>query len=354
MASRPRRGYKFKSVTSVLLAIAGLAVLMIIHEGGHHLVARAFGMRVLRFSIGFGPALWRYQPSGSSTVYQVALIPFLAYVQIAGMNPFEEVDEDDKGSYANASLTARISTVVAGPLANYFFASVLFFGAFMVGGESVPTTTVNVQPGSAAKSARMLDGDRIVSIGGTKIETFDQMRRIILANPNKPLDIVVDRKGRSISLKVTPEPKGENKGGLIGVEPHAKRVPMTVKDAAVKSVVQPAMVVENLVVGLVRIITRKEKAQLTGPVGIVKITGKFADRGMDGYLYILGLLSAYLGGFNLLPIPALDGGRLMFLGYEAVTRRRANARVEAHVHALGLIMLLTLIFIVTVFDIKGY
>src|ERR1044071_5956919 len=115
--------------------ILGLALLMVVHEAGHLIAARAFGMRVLRFSIGFGPTLWRYQPKGSETIYQVALIPFLAYVQIAGMNPFEDVDPDDKGSYANGSLVARISAIVAGPLANYLFASVFFFAALMIGGE---------------------------------------------------------------------------------------------------------------------------------------------------------------------------------------------------------------------------
>lgn len=338
---------------AIVLAILGLALLMIIHESGHHFVARAFGLRVLRFSIGFGPALWRHQPKGSSTVYQVALIPFLAYVQIAGMNPFEEIDETDKGSYANASLTARIATVVAGPLANYFFASVLFFAAFMVGGQAVPTTTVRVLDG-AAKTANMHSGDTIVSIDGKSIDTFEEMRTIILANPSKKLDVLVDRDGKQVHLDVVPEPKGEGGGGLIGVVPEAKKVPVSLKDAAVKSVVAPAFVVERLVVSLARIISRKEKAELTGPVGIVKITGNAADQGIDNYLEFLGILSAYLGGFNLLPVPALDGGRLMFLVYEGVTRRRANARVEAGVHALGLVMLLTLILIVTVFDIRGH
>src|SRR5215204_4234800 len=146
----------------VVAGILGLALLMVVHEAGHLIAARAFGMRVLRFSIGFGPALWRYQAKGSETVYQVALIPFLAYVQIAGMNPLEEVDADDKGSYANASLIGRISAIFAGPLANYLFASVLFVAAFMIGGELVPTTKVDVMDKGAAKTARMKDGDRIV------------------------------------------------------------------------------------------------------------------------------------------------------------------------------------------------
>jgi regulator of sigma E protease len=111
-------------------------------------------------------------------------------------------------------------------------------------------------------------------------------------------------------------------------------------------------VVDRLVVGLVRIITRKEKADLAGPVGIVKIAGAAADRGMDEYLEFFGMLSAYLGGFNLLPLPALDGGRLVFLAYEAVTRRRANARVEAGIHFVGLVMLITLLAVVTVFDFR--
>src|SRR6185436_3285956 len=126
----------------LLVGILGLALLMIVHESGHLLAARAFGMRVVRFSIGFGPAIFRYQAKGSDTVYQIGLIPFFAYVQIEGMNPFEEVDPDDKGSYANASLFGRISAIVAGPLVNYLFASVLFFAALMVGGKHVPTTQV--------------------------------------------------------------------------------------------------------------------------------------------------------------------------------------------------------------------
>src|SRR5215510_12512556 len=174
------------TLIGISAAVFGLALLMIVHESGHHLVARAFRMRVLRFSIGFGPAVWRHQPRGSDTVYQVALIPFLAYVQIAGMNPFEDSDPDDKGSYANASLTARILTVIAGPMANYLFASVLFFGALMIGGQHVPTTVVELVEGGAAEKAQMHNGDEIVGIAGQKIDNFEQMRQIILASPNRP------------------------------------------------------------------------------------------------------------------------------------------------------------------------
>jgi regulator of sigma E protease len=341
-------------LVTVLAAVFGLALLMVVHESGHHLVARAFHMRVLRFSIGFGPAVWRHQPKGSDTIYQVALIPFVAYVQIAGMNPFEESDPEDRGSYANASLTARILTVIAGPLANYLFASVLFFGALMIGGQQVPTAVVEIVEGGAAERGQMKTGDEIVKIGGTEIDTFEDLRKVVLANPGRKLEVEVMRDGKRVPLEVTPEAKGENGGGLIGVAPAAaRREPVAVSAALSISIARPAEVVYQLVAGLGRIITGKEAVSLTGPVGIGKQIGKAAHRGFDDYLNILGLLSAYLGGFNLLPIPALDGGRLMFLLYEGVARRKPNARIEAQIHAIGLLMFLALMVVVSVFDIRG-
>lgn len=336
------------SVGYVIAGILGLALLMVVHEAGHLLAARAFGMRVLRFSIGFGPPLFRYQARGSDTVYQVALIPFLAYVQIAGMNPFEEIDENDKSSYANGSLIARISAIVAGPLANYLFASVFFFFAFFIGGRSVPTTTVRIDEGPA-KAAKMQDGDTIKTIDGVAVSEWEDVRRRIVANPNRELALGIERKGKPLTLKVTPALKdGE---GRIGVGTIEKQVPMTLREVTVGSLVHPALVVESLVVTLARIVTGKDKPQFTGPVGIVKETSRAAKRSFTDYLQLLGILSAYLGGFNLLPFPALDGGRLAFLSYEAITRRRPNAQVEAKVHFLGLVMLLALIAVVSVFDV---
>ena len=328
----------------VLVAILGLALLMVVHEAGHLLAARAFGMRVVRFSIGFGPALWRYQAKGSETVYQVALIPFLAYVQIAGMNPFEDVDPDDKSSYANASLIGRVSAIFAGPLANYLFASVLFFAALILGGNHVQTTTVDVASGPA-KNAQMMKGDTIVNVDGVAVTDWEQMRKLILARPNKPIDIQVLRGKQRLTLKVTPELK--DGGGKIGVASIEKQVPMGIRDATKYSVQLPFKVVQELVIGLSRIITGKEKPEFKGPVGIVRETSKAAEHGTPYFLWFLAALSAYLGGFNLLPFPALDGGRLAFLAYEAITRRKPNARVEANIHAFGLMLLIALITVVT-------
>lgn len=357
MAAARSEDYKQSDRMFILVGILGLALLMIVHEAGHHLAARAFGMRVIKFSIGFGPAIWRHQPSGSTTVYQVALIPFLAYVQIAGMNPFEDIDPTDPTSYANSSLIGRITTIFAGPFANYVFASVLYFGAFVIGGQPVPSLKVDVIPGGAAEKAHLQNGDRIRRIDGRELKGWDELPDIVRSNANRPLSVEIERQGSTKSITVIPDraPEGH---GQIGVKPALTEWrPMSLGESVQKSVVFPAQIAVLIVVDLAKTVTGKKKLSmkdLAGPVAIVGETGKAAKRGIVDLLSLLGLISTYLGIFNLLPIPALDGGRLVFLGYEAVARRRPNAKVEAQIHAVGLAMLLLLIAVVTVFDIRGH
>jgi regulator of sigma E protease len=168
---------------------------------------------------------------------------------------------------------------------------------------------------------------------------------MILASPGKVLNIEVTRDGKRVVIPVKPV---VNEGrAMIGIAPVHKQVPVGFRDSVVRSVELPAIVVKRLVESLGRIILGREKPQLTGPVGIVREAKRAAERSFTEYLTLLAILSAYLGGFNLLPFPALDGGRLSFLAYEAVTRRKPNARVEAQVHAVGLLMLLALIFVVS-------
>jgi len=337
------------SVAYALIAILGLAVLMVVHEGGHYLAARRFGMRVTKFSIGFGPTLWKHRPKGSPTTFQVAIIPFLAYVQIAGMNPYEESDPKDPESYANASLWARIVTIAAGPLANYLFASVLMFFGYMIGGNlkvDEASMRVHVSPGGAAAVSGVKDGDRILSIDGTAIHNWDELKKTIAAHTSPKIDVEVERGTERLHFFAQPAVEGETKGKIM-VGPEAKVVDVGVGEAALLSLKDPPKVVYNLVRGLGRMLAGREKPELSGPVGIVRETANAARDGAHSYLKLLGLLSAYLGGFNLLPFPALDGGRLLFLGFEAASRRRADAKIEAKVHAIGLLMFLTLIAFVT-------
>jgi regulator of sigma E protease len=366
------------SVFDIIIGILGLALLMVVHEAGHLVAARAFGMRVNTFSIGLGPTFFKIEPGDGyfwlttlggrvrlrlgkhdpdrhgPTVYQVAMIPFLAYVQIAGMNPYDEHDPEDKGSYANATLVGRITTIFGGPLANYLFASVFFFFSFYHGGIVVPPppgepeTTVVVIPGMPAERMGVRDGDVIVEVGGVKVEKWEAMAKEISRHADEPLPLVVMRDGVRTPLEVTPTRKPDGKG-QIGVQP-GKRVSVTTLEAAKLALLKPPVVVRNLVVGLGQWIAGKVDAELAGPKRIVEEMAQAASRSVADWLFLLGILSAYLGAFNLIPFPALDGGRLMFLGYELATRRRPNARIEARIHVVGLMMLLGLMVYVTIFN----
>lgn len=341
------------SVAYALIAILGLAVLMVVHEGGHYLAARRFGMRVTKFSIGFGPTLWKHRPKNSPTTFQVAIIPFLAYVQIAGLNPYEEIDPKDPGSYANASLWGRIVTIAAGPLANYLFASVLMFFGFLLGGNQLVDETsmrVNIAPEGPAAQAGIQKGDRIVAVNGEGIRDWDHLKKVVGAHPGEKVDIEIERGAEHLHVSPTPMAGGDTKGKIL-IGPYTSWQPVTTAEAAVLSVTEPPKVVYSLVQGLARMVAGKEKPEVSGPVGIVKETASAAKSGAHVYLKLLGALSAYLGGFNLLPVPALDGGRLLFLLFEAASRRRADAKIEAKVHAIGLLMFLTLIAFVTYTEI---
>jgi regulator of sigma E protease len=207
---------------------------------------------------------------------------------------------------------------------------------------------VNVLDNSRAALATMKSGDRIVAIGGTSVQDWEQMARAISQHPGQSLSVVVERDGERVALDVTPTSEGGK--GKIGVAWKGKwrTISLGPKDAAVLALTAPAEVVENLVVSLGELITGKAEGELSGPAGIVKQTAEAAHRGWTKLLWLLGVLSAYLGAFNLIPFPALDGGRLMFLTYEATTQRRANARIEAHIHLIGLAMMLGLMVYVTV------
>jgi regulator of sigma E protease len=324
----------------VLLAILGLGVLMAVHEGGHFLLARVFKMRVIKYSIGFGPVLWSKKPQGSETTYQIALLPFLAYVQIAGMNPHEEIDPNDKGSYANASWLGRFLTIIAGPLANYLTAVIAFFFlVFAMGHSDIDGLRVGmVDPKGSAAVAQVHEGDEVKSVAGKPVKDWEEMRTQIQSNKGKEIEVVVQREGQAVPLKVTPAADT----GRIGIGPKMLRKPVSVGVAATEAITEPPKMAVAMVVGLGRVITGKEKAELRGPVGIVNEAAGQIKKGWEDGATFFVILSIYICVFNLIPFPALDGGRLAFLLYEFVARRKPDAKIEARVHLVGLLALLTL------------
>lgn len=343
----------------ILLAILGISVLVIVHETGHYLAARAFKMRVLRYSIGFGPALFRYKPKGSPTTFQVCAIPFLAYVQIAGMNPHEDVDPDDPHIYPNKGLFARITTIAAGPFANYLAATVLVFGLSLTAGlprtEIVePMTVGDVREGTPAASAGLKEGDVIVEANGQPVRNVEDLQEVTRPRAGQETAYVIERDGARLP-PITMTPEDSNGTGVIGVVAAQEQtyVQLGFVEALETSVVLPFEVTMMQVVGIAEMIRKRDSEGLVGPVGMGEIVAKQAESGVPHFIMILVLLSVALGFFNLLPLPALDGGRLVFLGYELITRRRPNERFEAMVHTVGILFLLGVLVLVTFRDIVG-
>jgi regulator of sigma E protease len=341
---------------SILLAILGISILVIVHEAGHYLAARAFGMRVLRFSVGFGPTIAKFQPKGSSTVFQIGLVPFLAYVQIAGMNPAEENDPNDPELYPNKGVAARFVTIFAGPFANYLIASALVFTLALMGhhGENKPHEPMvveTVQPGSPAETAGVRPGDVIVEADSRRVRNVNDLIEITAPRAKKPTVYAVMR-GEQKLPPLTIVPMDDHGRGIIGIIPKVRNDPMPVGHALAYAIVYPFELTLHQLEGFVHMFRQGSTEGVVGPVGMVKIvatrTGSFV-----ALANILILISVALGMFNLLPLPALDGGRLVFLGYEIITRRRANERVENLVHTVGLVLLLCLIALVTLRDVAG-
>lgn len=345
-------------VGQILIAVFGISLLVIVHELGHYLVARAFGMRVVRFSIGLGPVLARYQPRGSQTVFQICAVPFLAYVMIAGMNPTDEVDPRDPELYANKSVLARMLTIFAGPFANYLAASVMVFVvALFAWREDVPTEPMvvdSVENGSPAALAGVRVGDAILEANGRAIKNVSELIEVTRSRAGQPTVYVIERDHKRLPpLTITPkEARGR---GVIGVTARveARYSPMPVADAARAAVTFPYALTVLSLEGMADLVRRRTTEGITGPVGMGKLVAEQAEKGVFEFVRILIYISVALGLFNLLPIPALDGGRLVFLGYEMVTRRRANERIEAAVHAVGLLLLLGAIALVTLRDVMG-
>ena len=343
-------------MVQVLVAIFGISLLVIVHEAGHYFMARAFGIRVIRFSIGLGPVLAKYQPKGSPTVFQICAIPFLAYVMIAGMNPAEEADPNDPGLFPNKSILARVLTIFGGPFANYLAASLMIFGLAVTGWRdevpSEPMVVESVDATSPAGQAGIKAGDVIVEANGKPIRNVRELIDVTSPRANQATTYVVKRDGKTLA-PMTIVPRDSGGRGLIGVAPkYELRVrQMPLGEAGALAVTLPwTLTVRNLE-GMVDLIKRRSTEGLTGPVGMGKLVAQQAEKGVYAFVGILIMISVALGYFNLLPFPALDGGRLVFLGYEIITRRRPNERIEAAVHAVGLLFLLGVIALVTLRDV---
>lgn len=336
---------------TLVLAILGLGALIVVHEMGHMFVARMFGMRVERFSVGFGPVLARWH--GKKTTYQLALIPLGGFVQIAGMNPHDQLPPDDAGSYENKPPSARFATIFAGPLTNYVFA-ILIMAVVMIawGFPQWQHAVSEVSSGSPAAAAGLEPGDAIEKVNGEPVPAVTDVIAAIEASKGKPITLTALRGEQRVKLQVTP--RAEDGTFRIGIGFGRKLwfSELTAGRALALALYFPVEQTTRALSGLGQLFSGKASVkQVGGPVEIVRQLKLSFEDSLAMAILFLAILSVYLGLFNLLPIPALDGGRLIFLLYAMITRRPVSQKVENAVHTVGFLLLLLLIILVSFGDV---
>lgn len=352
---------------SVLLGILGLSVMIIIHEFGHFVCARVTGMRVDRFSVfGIGPVIWRIG-KWKGTEFVISAIPFGAYVHIIGMEAGEEpsqglptgkadeppvvYDPKDPYLYRNRPVWARALAILGGPLANYVAATLLFFGLLATYGYSTPMSMRVAEPlRDTAVAAGMQPGDEFLKIADTSVDGKDPQERIQKAtkeHKDQTVPVLVRRAEQEVTLQVPIDKDGRFGVGLeYG---RRERSAVSWGEAAVFGVTQPWLESKRALQSLGKLFTGEAKMdQMSGPIGIVKAITKAADRGAEPYLLMVAVIGTLLGLFNLLPLPALDGGRMVFMLIEAIVRRPINKHIEEQIHGYGMLALLALILYITI------
>jgi len=332
------------------------------HELGHFLMARAFGVRIDTFSIGFGPEIvsWRDRVG---TRWKIAWIPLGGYVKFFGdMNAASTPDrerlstlsaEERRVAFPFKPLYQRALIVAAGPAANFVLAIVILAAFLMALGTYVAAPYVSsVQPGSAAAQAGFLPGDTILSVNGAPIESFDEIRDFVWDRAGENLSVQVKRAGRSLLLHVKPKLTridvigGPQEVGLLGIDgptsiKQFKHVRYGLLAATAEACSQTWSVVATTFDQLGRILAgRAKSSQLSGPIGIAKLSGDVAAASYLSLFRLAALISVSIGLVNLFPIPILDGGHLLYYGFEAVLGRPLGARAQDVGFRLGLAVML--------------
>jgi regulator of sigma E protease len=341
---------------NTILAILAIGVLIVVHEAGHYIVARLCSMRVERFSIGFGPAILSRKSKKTGTQFQIAPIPFGGFVEIKGMNILEEVDPNDATAYPNRPVWQRFATIFAGPATNYLFAVVLAFGLFAGAGlhGGLRTSEITeVRDGSAAAGV-LQKGDKLVGVEGKPMDV--DLSVLINEIGDRDAEFQIERDGQPMTVVIHPKYDDEARSYRLGIGHNVlllpDRVDVGIATAAKEAIIYPVVQTKAILVGLYEFITGKQEGRVSSVVGITQVTKQAIDDGLVTTLSLLMILNVYLGLFNLFPLPALDGGRLVFLGYEMVTRRRANPKLEASIHMVGVLVLAVLLVVVTVNDCR--
>jgi regulator of sigma E protease len=341
------------SAVLYVVGIGGMFLLLIApHEGGHFLFAKLFKVRVIEFSVGAGTKLWSTTRGG--TLYALRAFPILGYVRMGGM---ELGDFEAPNGFHSKAAWQRIVILAGGPAANFLVAMLLITGFGLTQLNTDPGKVFSVSPGSPAAAAGIQAGDSIRTVNGQPFNTPGLVGKQEAAAPGAPLTLAgVHANGQPFSYSVTPKCDAQGKGCLIGIG--IPRQLATVQSAVVNGVEFPFNAVSGIVQGLGSLISGQVPGGLfgpqgiTGPVGIANTAREAVNAGPPTYVLLAALLSVALGFTNLLPLLALDGGRIVVVLIEALRRRPFDRTAELNLQRIGLVALLAMAAVITFLDIQ--
>ncbi|WP_136162913.1 RIP metalloprotease RseP [Sphingomonas flavalba] len=359
----------FSTAIAFLLVIGPLIFL---HELGHYLVGRWFGVRADAFSIGFGREIFGITDR-RGTRWKFGWLPLGGYVRFAGdMNPASQPSaewlalpaEERNQTFQSKSVWQRAAIVAAGPIANFLIALVILGGFAVAHGEPrTPAVVDQVVAQSAADRAGLRAGDRVLSVNGRAVDTFGDLARYVVARPDEQVSLDVAREGATLNLPLAIGARierdrfgNEYRLGVLGVRSaQPVIVPVSLIEAPVVAFRQTGAILRMMVDGLGQIITgRRPVSEMGGPLKIAQISGEQMAGGLTAFVGFIAIISINLGFINLLPVPMLDGGHLFFYALEAIRRRPVEARVQEWAYRSGLLVLLSLMLLVTFNDLSSF
>ncbi|MBI4435894.1 MAG: RIP metalloprotease RseP [Candidatus Omnitrophica bacterium] len=348
---------------SIILFAAVLSILILVHEWGHFFVAKRLGIRVERFSLGFGPKVFSIK--GKETEYQLCYFPLGGYVKMAG----ETRDEPLKGErweYLSRSVWERFAVVFAGPFLNYALAFFVFTVVFVVGNPQITSKIGKVMEGYPAEEAGIQEGDRVLSVSDQKVKYWEEVTSLIHGTPEEGVirvAVLRDRKELTFTLR----PKRVEEKNLFGEKKKFSLIGISASDEVilVHYPLPQAIGMAGKQMGQLTFLTFKAigrmltghlamKESLTGPIGIFVITEQAARLGIRYLLQMIGVLSASLAIFNVLPIPVLDGGHLFFLVLERLKGKPVSERIQELSRQVGMTLLIGLMLIVFYNDFSRF
>ncbi len=328
---------------TIIYALLIICVLIFFHELGHFMAAKACGVKVNEFAIGMGPKVLKKQKG--ETLYSIRAFPLGGFCAMEG----EDEDSQDERAFNRKSVWKKAIIIVAGAAMNLIIAIILMIAVNYMNG--VPTTTISqVEENSPAYTAGIQKGDKILSINDKKINSWDDVQAVKNAVNTRELNIKVQRKDTELNIKTTLKENDRNK--IIGIVPVSEK---NIVKAIANGPSATWNMAKSMYSGLYSLITGKVSAkELSGPVGIVYLINKGISRGFATVLYLTSLISLNLAIINMLPLPALDGGRLLMVIIRRLTGKAISSKVEGVIHAVGLGLLLLLTIYVTWNDIVRF